>query len=62
MDRIAGPKSLPKNFALGFCPIFVVFRQINVKQKSDRAQPTFDLGFSLFRTILETPYKYQDVP
>ena len=34
---LIAPQILPKNFAPGSCPIFVVFGQISVKQKSDRA-------------------------
>ena len=37
----AVPQILPKNFAHGSCPVFVVFRQISVKQKLDRAHLTF---------------------
>ena len=39
---------LPLNFAHGSCEIFVVFRQISVKQKFHRAHSTFDLERYLF--------------
>ena len=57
----ASPKSYHNLPARGSCAVFVVFRQISVKQKPHRAHTTFDLEHYLFPlTVFDTTCKGQD--